>query len=91
MTFQNVLDGVRFSVARELLGMSLLSLDDIAATLGYAGVSPFMRAFHRWTEHTAGYWRRAVQRGESIGTAPFLRRATPGTGGGRQSVDARQS
>jgi AraC-like DNA-binding protein len=62
-TFQNVLDDVRFEVASELLGSSHIALDDIAAALGYAGVSPFMRAFHRWTGTTAGKWRRGAQRG----------------------------
>jgi len=57
-TFQRVLDGVRFSVACELLSMSEISLDDVAATLGYAAVSPFMRAFARWAGTTPGTWRR---------------------------------
>jgi AraC-like DNA-binding protein len=64
-TFQNVLDDVRFEVARELLGASYIGLDDIAAALGYAGVSPFMRAFRRWTGQTAAEWRRGVQRPET--------------------------
>jgi AraC-like DNA-binding protein len=59
-TFQQVLDSVRFTVARELLATSAISLDDIAATLGYAAVSPFMRAFARWSGTTPGHWRRAV-------------------------------
>jgi AraC-like DNA-binding protein len=76
-TFQQILDDVRFAVARELLGTSNLSLDDIAAALGYASVSPFMRAFHRWTDHTAGEWRRAAQRGQPFsirrnGASPVL-------------------
>jgi AraC-like DNA-binding protein len=57
-TFQRVLDGVRFSVACELLSMSEISLDDVAATLGYAAVSPFMRAFARWAGTAPGTWRR---------------------------------
>jgi AraC-like DNA-binding protein len=59
-TFQQVLDSVRFTVARELLATSAISLDDVAATLGYAAVSPFMRAFARWSGTTPGHWRRAV-------------------------------
>jgi len=57
-TFQGVLDGVRFTVARELLSDSKVALDDVAATLGYAGVNPFMRTFRRWTGTTPGRWRR---------------------------------
>ena len=70
VTFQQILDDVRFAVARELLGASRLSLDDVAAALGYAGVSPFMRAFHRWTGNTAGEWRRAARRGEFTQVSP---------------------
>ena len=33
---------------------------DVAATLGYAGVSPFMRTFRRWAGTTPGQWRRAA-------------------------------
>ena len=59
-TFQQVLDKVRFDVARQLLGESDIPLDDVAATLGYAGVSPFMRTFRRWARTTPGQWRRAA-------------------------------
>jgi AraC-like DNA-binding protein len=59
-TFQDVLDEVRLEVARQLLSGSEISLDDVAATLGYASVSPFMRAFRRWTKTTPDQWRRAA-------------------------------
>ena len=59
-TFQNVLDDVRFSIARQHLATSSLALDDVAEALGYAGVSPFMRTFQRWTGTTPGRWRRAA-------------------------------
>lgn len=58
-TFQRVLDDVRFEVARDLLSNSHVPLDDIAATLGYAAVTPFMRTFRRWAGTTPGQWRRA--------------------------------
>lgn len=57
-TFQNVLDQVRCEVARQLLCYSQVALDDIAASLGYAGVSPFMRSFRRWTGLSPGRLRR---------------------------------
>jgi AraC-like DNA-binding protein len=68
-TFQEVLDEVRFEVARQLLADPLVAIDDIAATLGYASVSPFMRSFRRWTGTTPGRWRRT---GES---SPVARQA----------------
>src|SRR6185295_11075574 len=57
-TFQGVLDEVRCEAARQLLCYSDVSLDDIAASLSYAGVSPFMRSFRRWTGLTPGVVRR---------------------------------
>jgi AraC-like DNA-binding protein len=59
-TFQHLLDSVRYTVACELLATSAISLDDVAATLGYAAVSPFMRAFARWSGTTPGHWRRSL-------------------------------
>lgn len=59
-TFQRVLDDVRYEVARDLLANTHVPLDDIAATLGYAAVTPFMRTFRRWSGTTPGQWRRAA-------------------------------
>ena len=61
ITFQHVLDDVRFEVARDLLANSNVHLDDIAATLGYAAVTPFMRTFRRWSGTTPGQWRRSAR------------------------------
>ena len=60
-TFQRVLDEVRFEIAQDLLSNSNVHLDDIAATLGYAAVTPFMRTFRRWSGTTPGQWRRSVR------------------------------
>jgi AraC-like DNA-binding protein len=57
-TFQFMLDRVRFGVARQLLESTGMTLDDVAAALGYTSVSPFMRSFRRWTGTTPGRWRR---------------------------------
>jgi len=59
-TFQRCLDQVRFEVACQLLSSSHVHLDDIAATLGYASVSPFMRTFRRWSGTTPAAWRRST-------------------------------
>lgn len=64
-TFQRVLDEVRFEIAQDLLRNSNVHLDDIAATLGYAAVTPFMRTFRRWSGTTPGQWRRNARNGES--------------------------
>ena len=68
-TFQRVLDEVRFDIARDLLSNSNVHLDDIAATLGYAAVTPFMRTFRRWSGTTPGQWRRSVRNGENATAA----------------------
>jgi AraC-like DNA-binding protein len=57
-TFQRVLDSVRCEVARQLLVHSQLPLEDVAASLGYAGASPFMRSFRRWTGSSPGDFRK---------------------------------
>ena len=57
-TFQDVLDDVRFEVARQLLLHTRQCMDDIAAALGYSAVAPFMRSFRRWSGMTPGQWRR---------------------------------
>lgn len=57
-TFRDVLDDVRFEAACQFLASSELSLDDMADALGYAGVSPFTRAFRRRAGMPPGQWRR---------------------------------
>ena len=60
-TFQEILDEVRFEVARDLLANSDIQLDDVAAALGYAAVTPFMRTFRRWSGTPPGRWRREAR------------------------------
>lgn len=57
-TFRDVLEDVRFEAACQLLALTELSLDGIADALGYAGVSPFTRAFRRRAGVPPGQWRR---------------------------------
>jgi AraC-like DNA-binding protein len=61
-TFQLVLDQVRFEVAQQLLADTQVAIDDVAAALGYASVSPFMRSFRRWSGTTPGRWRHTAQK-----------------------------
>ena len=78
-TFQCVLDKVRFEVARQLVSSSKISLDDVAGSLGYAGVSPFMRSFRRWSGMTPGDWRHQFGHQRADADALQLRPAAPGT------------
>ncbi len=57
-TLQEALDQVRYNVARELLMDTQVVIDDVAAAVGYAGVTPFMRSFRRWSGTTPARWRR---------------------------------
>jgi AraC-like DNA-binding protein len=65
-TFQLILDRVRFEVAQQLLAETRLAIDDVAAALGYASISPFMRSFRRWSGTTPGQWRRKAQERHAV-------------------------
>ena len=68
-TFQAVLDDVRFEVARQLLLYTEQCMDDVAASLGYAAVAPFMRSFRRWSGTTPGKWRRRATQADGAADA----------------------
>ena len=72
-TFREVLEDVRFEAACQLLGATHLALDDVAAALGYAGVSPFARAFRRRAGAAPGQWRRGANARLVKGSEPFGR------------------
>ena len=59
--FEILKDGVRLAMSRELLAFTDLTSSDIAATVGYATPSAFLRAFRRWTGQAPGSWRRACR------------------------------
>ncbi|HET9701397.1 MAG TPA: AraC family transcriptional regulator [Burkholderiales bacterium] len=61
-TFQRILGEVRYDVACQLLRDTDNSVEDIAATLGYAGASPFIRAFRQWSGSTPMAWRNGSGR-----------------------------
>jgi len=60
VTFQQVLDRVRFSIAKELLESSTVPPKQIAAFLNFTDTASFFRAFKRWTGTTPGAWREAA-------------------------------
>ena len=49
LNFSDILEQQRIELARAYLEQEHLSLDSIAAKLGYAEQSSFGRAFKRWT------------------------------------------
>ncbi|KXI30576.1 transcriptional regulator [Paraglaciecola hydrolytica] len=50
--FQQILDQVRNKLAHEYLKGTQLSINEIAALLGFSDVANFRRAFKRWSEFT---------------------------------------
>ena len=62
--FQELLDAGRFEIARQLLKDTSLEVGEVAAALGYARSSVFIRAFRRWTGNTPAAWRASCERGD---------------------------
>lgn len=54
MAFRTLVDQVQAQLAMALLAKPELTIDEIAAQLGYAQASSFHRAFRRWTGRTPG-------------------------------------
>jgi AraC-like DNA-binding protein len=55
--FQELVDEVRFEIARQMLQETTLEAWQIAESLGYGSASAFTRAFRRWSGATPGAWR----------------------------------
>jgi AraC-like DNA-binding protein len=50
--FQQLLDQVRNKLAHEYLTATKLSIDEIAALLGFSDAANFRRSFKRWSKKT---------------------------------------
>ena len=61
VTFEQLKDEVRLAVSRELLARTEMAVSDVAAALGYATPSAFVRAFRRWTAKPPSLWRRETR------------------------------
>lgn len=61
--FQQLVDEVRFEIARQMLETSAMDVTQIAAALDYADASAFTRAFRRWSGTTPAVWRTNRLRG----------------------------
>jgi AraC-like DNA-binding protein len=66
LRFSDILEKQRIELAKVYLQQNQLSLDDIAAMLGYSEQSSFGRAFKRWTHSTPQRYRRDAR---TAGTA----------------------
>ena len=56
-SFQQLLDQVRFAVARQLLQNTQLAMSEVAAALRYADLPGFSRAFRKWAGMSPRDWR----------------------------------
>ncbi|GAA5020274.1 AraC family transcriptional regulator [Kitasatospora paranensis] len=54
--YRELVDEVRYGVAREALGRGGVSTEELARRLGYAEPSSFVRAFRRWAGTTPQNW-----------------------------------
>lgn len=85
--FREVVDEVRFEIARQMIEDSAMEIVQIAALLNYANASAFTRAFRRWSGTTPAQWRVTKKR-----ATQFARRNSPSRETGsklaRQSRDA---
>jgi len=60
LSCQDVIDDVRSRLAKELLGNTGLSVDEVGVRLGFSDVSNFSKAFKRWTTETPAEYRKRV-------------------------------
>jgi AraC-like DNA-binding protein len=60
LKFSDILEEQRIDLATVYLEEGELSLDDVAASLGYSEASSFGRAFKRWTGSTPQRYRKTV-------------------------------
>lgn len=63
ISFKDLLDEVRYEIARQTLLDTDLHVGDVAAVLGYADASAFTRAFRRWSGATPAAWRSEARSG----------------------------
>ncbi len=61
ISFEHLKDEVRRAIARKLLARTDVAVSDIAASLGYAGPSAFVRAFRRWEGSPPSVWRHRTR------------------------------
>jgi AraC-like DNA-binding protein len=59
--YQSLLDELRSTRARTLVGHGAEPVDRIAQQLGFADTSSFFHAFKRWTGQTPAQFRRGVR------------------------------
>ena len=59
LSYQELLDNMRKSVAVEFLENTHLLIDQVAERVGFADATSFRKAFRKWTGHSPTDYRRA--------------------------------
>lgn len=59
-SYRELLDEVRYGLAKEYLADTSLPMEEIATLLGYTEPGNFSHAFRRWSGHAPSEWRRAT-------------------------------
>jgi AraC-like DNA-binding protein len=57
ISFRQLVDEERLEIAKQMLENTTQQVNEIAASLGYARASAFVRAFRRWSGTTPALWR----------------------------------
>ena len=58
ISYEEIVDRVRFEKATQLLRLSRTKLSAVAAELGYSDAAHFARAFRRWSGHSPSQYQR---------------------------------
>jgi len=69
-SFRQIRDEAVYGMSRQLLTATSMPLADVAAALGYAEASSFIRAFARWSGQPPRQWRREQEVGQAAAAAP---------------------
>lgn len=62
MSYQNIVDHVRFSIAKNVLENQELSIEDVSCLLGFSSISSFSRSFKRWSGMAPLKYRSELKR-----------------------------
>lgn len=65
-SFRTVVDATRELLAEELLITAGLTVEQVAARVGYSEASSFVHAFHRWKGVSPGRWVHAARAGAAV-------------------------
>jgi AraC-like DNA-binding protein len=63
LSYQLIVDGIRRSLAAELLENTHLGIDQIAERIGFADATSFRKAFKKWTSRSPSDFRHPERRG----------------------------